>query len=55
MATVFNLCKVLTTKGRTDGLMDKMDAYLANDRLTVEEYNELVALMSGGNEGAANG
>lgn len=56
MVTVFNLCKVLITKGRTNGLIDKMDAYLANDRLTVEEYNELVALMSGGgNEGAANG
>lgn len=56
MVTVFNLCKVLITKGRTDGLIDKMDAYLANDRLTVKEYNELVALMSSdGNEGAANG
>lgn len=55
MATVFNLCKVLITKGRTDGLIDKMDAYLASDRLTVEEYNELVALLSGGgSEGAAN-
>jgi hypothetical protein len=32
---------VLITKGRTDGLLDKMDVYLANDRLTTEEYNEL--------------
>ena len=55
MATVFNFCKVLITRGRTVGLMDKMDAYLANDRLTNEEYNELVALMPNGGEGAANG
>ena len=46
MATVFNLCKVLITRGRTTGLQDKMDAYLAADRLTTEEYNELVALMA---------
>lgn len=45
MLAVFNLCKKLIEKGRTDGLLDKMDAYLANDRLTVDEYNELVALM----------
>ena len=46
MITVFNLCKLLITKGRTTGLKDKMDAYLAADRLTTEEYNELVALMA---------
>ena len=46
MITVFNLCKLLITKGRTTGLQDKMDAYLAADRLTMEEYNELVALMA---------
>lgn len=45
MVAVFNLCKRLIERGRTDGLLDKMDAYLANDRLTVEEYNELVAMM----------
>lgn len=51
MATVFNLCKVLITKGRTDGLQDKMDVYLANDRLTTEEYSELCAMLSNNNGG----
>ena len=46
MITVFNLCKLLINKGRTTGLQDTMDAYLAADRLTTEEYNELVALMA---------
>ena len=46
MTTVFNLCKLLIEKGRTDGLIDKMDVYLAADRLTTEEYNELLALMN---------
>ena len=46
MLAVFNLCKQLIKKGKKDGLQDKMDAYLAADRLTVEEYNELVAMMA---------
>ena len=46
MTTVFNLCKLLIEKGRTDGLIDKMDVYLAADRLTTEEYNQLLALMN---------
>lgn len=48
MTTVFIMCKKLIEKGKTDGLMDKLDAFLANDRLTVEEYNELVAMLEGG-------
>lgn len=48
MTSVFNLCKLLITKGRTDGLVEKMDVYLAADRLTTEEYQELTELMNGG-------
>lgn len=50
MTSVCNLCKLLITRGRTDGLIDKMDAYLANDRLTVEEYNSLTAMLEGKDE-----
>lgn len=50
MTSVHNLCKLLITRGRTDGLIDKMDAYLANDRLTVEEYNSLTAMLEGKDE-----
>lgn len=50
MTSVYNLCKLLIARGRTDGLNDKMDAYLANDRLTVEEYNSLTAILEGKNE-----
>ncbi len=45
MTSVFNLCKLLITKGSTDGLQDKMDVYLAADRLTTEEYTELAGLL----------
>ena len=50
MKSVYNLCKLLIARGRTDGLIDKMDAYLANDRLTVEEYNSLTAMLEGKDE-----
>lgn len=45
MTSVFNLVKLLIQRGRTDGLQDKMDVYLAADRLTTEEYQELLQLM----------
>ena len=45
MASVYNLCTALIQRGRIDGLIAKMDAYLAADRLTVEEYNELLAMI----------
>ena len=46
MASVFNLCKLLIQKGRTNGLQEKMDVYLAADRPTTEEYQELVAMLA---------
>ena len=41
MTSVKNLCLLLISRGKTDGLQDKMDAYLAAARLTAEEYTEL--------------
>lgn len=51
MTTVFNLCKRLIQLGRTDGLKDKMDVYLACDRLTVEEYDALTKMIDVPTEG----
>lgn len=45
MVSVFNLCKKLIEKGRTEGLQEKMDVYLACDRLTTEEYQKLSAML----------
>ena len=41
MSSVYKLCILLIQRGRTEGLMDKLDAYLAADRLTAAEYTEL--------------
>ena len=42
MTSVKNLCLLLINRGRTAGLAEKMDAYLAADRLTTDEYAELI-------------
>lgn len=41
----YKLCKQLISLGRTDGMQDKLDAYLAADRITAEQYGELMALL----------
>ena len=45
MKRVYDLCKLLIDRGRTEGLTDKMDVYLAADRLTAEEYQTLIRLL----------
>ena len=42
MTAVYNLCVKLIKKDKTDGLQEKLDVYLAMDRLTAEEYKKLV-------------
>ena len=46
MSTVYNLCKLLIDRGRTEGLQEKMDVYLAADRLTPEEYSVLSEMLA---------
>ncbi|MBQ8708531.1 MAG: hypothetical protein IJ523_10630 [Succinivibrionaceae bacterium] len=44
----YNLMKRIIERGDYDkaAVMDKLDAFLAADRLTTEQYQELVALMN---------
>lgn len=43
MASVYNLCVLLIRKGKSrEEVLDKMDVYLAADRLTAFEYNQLL-------------
>lgn len=43
----YNLMKRIIQRGGYDknDVMNKLDAFLAADRITVEEYQELVAMM----------
>jgi len=44
----YNLMKRIIERGNYDkaATMNKLDAFLAADRLTADEYKELVAMMS---------
>lgn len=49
MASIFRMCKVLIENDKRYGTnkmtLAKLDVYLANDRLTIEEYEQLVAML----------
>lgn len=45
MVATYNLCKKLIEIGKADIVNANVDLYLANDRLTAEEYNEIIALL----------
>lgn len=47
MSTVYQLCKKLIELGKTEGLLQKLDVYYANNRLTGEEYSELCDSLKG--------
>ena len=44
--THHNYCMTRKDRGRTEGLQEKMDVYLAADRLTPEEYSALSKMLT---------
>ena len=46
MVATFNLCKKLIQIGKADIVNANIDLYIANDRLTAEEYGELMGLLN---------
>lgn len=42
----YTLCKKLIALGKTEGLADKIDVYFAAGRLTAEQYEELIGLLT---------
>lgn len=38
-------CKKLIEAGRTEGMQEKLDVFLLANRITTDEYNELVSLL----------
>lgn len=48
----YKLMKRIIDRGNYDraDVLNKLDAYLSADRITTEEYNELVALVEGADE-----
>lgn len=46
MTATFNLCKKLIEIGKGDIVNANIDLYLANGRLTDEEYTELMGMLN---------
>lgn len=46
MTATFNLCKKLIEIGKADIVNANIDLYLANGRLTDEEYTELMGMLN---------
>ncbi len=42
----YTCAKFLISQGRTAGLADKLDVLLLNERITQEQYTELIGLMA---------
>ena len=43
---LFRTLKALITKGKTDGLAEKIDIFFAVGKLTESEYNELTGMLT---------
>lgn len=43
---LFRTLKALITKGKTDGLAEKIDIFFATGKLTESEYNELNEMLT---------
>ena len=54
MVATFNLCKRLIQIGKADIVNANIDLYLANDRLTAEEYEALMGMLNPQTEEAAD-
>ena len=46
MIATYNLCKKLIQIGKADIVNTNIDLYLANGRLTDEEYTELMGMLN---------
>ena len=46
MVATFNLCKKLIEVGKAEIVNANIDLYLANNRLTTEEYEALMAILN---------
>ena len=42
---LYRTIKALINKGKTEGLTEKIDVFYASDKLTKDEYEELIALL----------
>jgi hypothetical protein len=46
---IYQLCKRLIQMGKIEGLIEKIDVFYLANRITKEEYEELIQLIGGNN------
>lgn len=46
---LYRTLRRMIERGNTAGMQDKLDIFLAADRITAEEYNELTAMLGSNN------
>lgn len=46
---IYQLCKKLIKLNKTEGLIEKIDVYYLANRITREQYEELVQMLGGNN------
>lgn len=44
---LYRTLRRMIERGNTAGMQEKLDIFLAADRITAEEYNELTAMLGG--------
>lgn len=47
-STLYRTIKRMIERGNTGGMEEKLDIFMATNKLSLEDYNELLALLHGG-------
>ena len=47
-STLYRTIKRMIERGNTGGMEEKLDIFMATNKLILEDYNELLALLHGG-------
>lgn len=50
MSTLAKVLEAMIKKGKTEGLEDKIDVFYASGKLTKEEYDYLMSLLTPSND-----
>lgn len=43
---LYRILRRMVERGNIEGMMEKLDIFLAADRITIDEYNDLTSLLN---------
>ncbi len=44
-STIYRVLRRMIERGETENIQEKLDVFMAADRITIDEYNELRAML----------